>query len=171
MVQILLRSLVQFPVKTEALQMHSIFLLLLKAEWDRKLLALLQKEGACVRDIVDKAHDEATKILTEHKAEVILVAETLLEKETITAEEIDSLIKTGKLPAKVKAEVGASENLSEEEKAVIEKPVVKAKKEAEKKPEAKEKKPAEKPEIPDKTEAKPKPTAKKKASPKAKKDE
>lgn len=124
-----------------------------------------------VRDIVDKAHDEATKILTEHKAEVILVAETLLEKETITAEEIDSLIKTGKLPAKVKAEVGASENLSEEEKAVIEKPVVKAKKEAEKKPEAKEEKPAEKPEIPDKTEAKPKPTAKKKASPKPKKDE
>ncbi len=124
-----------------------------------------------VRDIVDKAHDEATKILTEHKAEVILVAETLLEKETITAEEIDSLIKTGKLPAKVKAEVGASENLSEEEKAVIEKPVAKAKKEAEKKPEAKEEKPAEKSEIPDKTEAKPKPTAKKKASPKAKKDE
>ena len=124
-----------------------------------------------VRDIVDKAHDEATKILTEHKAEVILVAETLLEKETITAEEIDSLIKTGKLPAKVKAEVGASESLSEEEKAVIEKPVVKAKKEAEKKPEAKEEKPAEKSEIPDKTEAKPKPTAKKKASPKAKKDE
>ena len=124
-----------------------------------------------VRDIVDKAHDEATEILTEHKAEVILVAETLLEKETITAEEIDSLIKTGKLPAKVKAEVGASESLSEEEKAVIEKPVVKAKKEAEKKPEAKEEKPAEKSEIPDKTEAKPKPTAKKKASPKAKKDE
>ena len=124
-----------------------------------------------VRDIVDKAHDEATKILTEHKAEVILVAETLLEKETITAEEIDSLIKTGKLPAKVKAEVGASENLSEEEKAVIEKPVVKAKKEAKEKPEAKEEKPAEKSEIPDKTEAKPKPTAKKKASPKAKKDE
>ena len=124
-----------------------------------------------VRDIVDKAHDEATKILTEHKAEVILVAETLLEKETITAEEIDSLIKTGKLPAKVKAEVGASESLSEEEKAVIEKPVVKAKKEAKEKPEAKEEKPAEKSEIPDKTEAKPKPTAKKKASPKAKKDE
>ena len=124
-----------------------------------------------VRDIVDKAHDEATKILTEHKAEVILVAETLLEKETITAEEIDSLIKTGKLPAKVKAEVGASESLSEEEKAVIEKPVVKAKKEAKEKPEVKEEKPAEKSEIPDKTEAKPKPTAKKKASPKAKKDE
>jgi len=124
-----------------------------------------------VRDIVDKAHDEATRILTEHKAEVILVAETLLEKETITAEEIDSLIKTGKLPAKVKAEVGASENLSEEEKAVIEKPVVKAKKEAERKPEAKEEKPVEKAEIPDKTPAKPKPTAKKKASPKAKKDE
>ncbi|OPZ35945.1 MAG: hypothetical protein BWY98_00591 [Tenericutes bacterium ADurb.BinA155] len=29
-----------------------------------------------------------------------LIAETLLQKETITAEEIDSLVKTGKLPAK-----------------------------------------------------------------------
>ena len=116
-----------------------------------------------VRDIVDKAHDEATKILTEHKAEVILVAETLLEKETITAEEIDSLIKTGKLPAKVKAEVGASESLSEEEKAVIEKPMAKE--------EPKEEKPAENPEIPDKTPAESKPKARKKASPKTKKDE
>ena len=116
-----------------------------------------------VREIVDKAHDEAKKILTEHKAEVILVAETLLDKETITAEEIDSLIKTGKLPAKVKAEVGASESLSEEEKAVIEKPVAKE--------EPKEEKPAENPEIPDKTPAEPKPKAKKKASPKPKKDE
>ena len=116
-----------------------------------------------VREIVEKAHDEAKQIITEHKAEVILVAETLLDKETITAEEIDSLIKTGKLPAKVKAEVGASENLSEEEKAVIEKPVAKE--------EPKEEKPAENPEIPDKTPAESKPKAKKKASPKPKKDE
>lgn len=120
-----------------------------------------------VRDIVDKAHAEATRIITEHKAELILIAETLLEKETITAEEIDSLIKTGKLPAKTKGEVGASENLSEEEKAIIEKPVEKE----EKKPEAKKEKPAKTEEIPDKKPADSKPKARKKPAPKAKKDE
>ncbi len=73
-----------------------------------------------VREIVENAHQEAHKILTEHKADVMLIAETLLKNETITAEEIDSLIKTGKLPEKAKAEVGASENLTEEEKKVIE---------------------------------------------------
>ena len=51
-----------------------------------------------VRQIIDEAHDRAEKLLTEHKDQVILVAETLLEKETITAEEIESLVKTGKLP-------------------------------------------------------------------------
>ena len=73
-----------------------------------------------VREIVENAHQEARTILTEHKAEVMLIAETLLKNETITAEEIESLIKTGKLPEKEKAEVGAGENLTDEEKAVIE---------------------------------------------------
>ena len=53
-----------------------------------------------VRAIIDEAHDRATKLLTEKKDQVILIAETLLEKETITAEEIESLCKTGKLPGK-----------------------------------------------------------------------
>ena len=75
-----------------------------------------------VREIVDNAHAEARRILTEHKADVILIAETLLAKETITAEEIDSLIKTGKLPSKEKAEVGANKELTAEEKAVIDAP-------------------------------------------------
>ena len=74
----------------------------------------------------------------------------------------------------MKAEVGASESLSEEEKAVIEKPVVKEEAKEVKpevKEEPKEEKPAENPEIPDKTPAEPKPKARKKASPKTKKDE
>lgn len=51
-----------------------------------------------VREIVETAHQKALALLREHKAEVDLIANTLLEKETITAEEIDALIKTGKLP-------------------------------------------------------------------------
>ena len=53
-----------------------------------------------IRKIMDDAHETAKKILTEHKKEVILIAETLLENETITAEQIDALIKDGTLPQK-----------------------------------------------------------------------
>jgi cell division protease FtsH len=70
-----------------------------------------------VREIIDTAHKQAIDILTEHKAQVTLIADTLLQKETITAEEIDSLIKTGKLPEKPQASVG--EKLTPEEQAVI----------------------------------------------------
>ncbi|MCD8195147.1 MAG: ATP-dependent zinc metalloprotease FtsH [Coprobacillus sp.] len=46
-----------------------------------------------VRKIIDEAHDNAVKLLTEYKDDVILIANTLLENETITAEEIDYLLK------------------------------------------------------------------------------
>ncbi|MBQ7995324.1 MAG: ATP-dependent zinc metalloprotease FtsH [Bacilli bacterium] len=57
-----------------------------------------------VRKIIEEAHEQAKEILLKHKNDVILIAETLLEKETITAEEIESLIKDGKLPTKEAAE-------------------------------------------------------------------
>ncbi len=55
---------------------------------------------SAVRQIIDQCHSEARRIISEHRDEVTLIANTLLEKETITAEEIDSLVKTGKLPEK-----------------------------------------------------------------------
>jgi len=70
-----------------------------------------------VREIIDSAHKQAIEILTQHKADVTLIAETLLEKETITAEEIESLIKTGKLPEKPAATVKEKE--THEEKGVL----------------------------------------------------
>ena len=45
-----------------------------------------------VRKIIDNAHEEARKILTEKRQDVILIAKTLLEKETITAEEIQGIL-------------------------------------------------------------------------------
>jgi cell division protease FtsH len=45
-----------------------------------------------VRKIIDNAHEEARKILTKHKDQVIQIAKRLLDKETITSEEIQSLI-------------------------------------------------------------------------------
>ena len=44
-----------------------------------------------VRRIIDTAHEEARKILIQNKAQVIMIAKTLLEKETITSEEIAAL--------------------------------------------------------------------------------
>jgi cell division protease FtsH len=45
-----------------------------------------------VRKIIDNAHEEARRILTEKKQDVMLIAKTLLEKETITAEEIQGIL-------------------------------------------------------------------------------
>ena len=53
-----------------------------------------------VRKIIEDAHQKAKDIITANKKEVILIAETLLEKETITAEEIDVLLKEGTLAKK-----------------------------------------------------------------------
>ena len=53
-----------------------------------------------VRQIIDEAHADARKLLEKHKDQVILIAETLLDRETITAEEIEHLCKEGKLPEK-----------------------------------------------------------------------
>ena len=49
-----------------------------------------------VRKIIDDAHVKAREIIEENRAEVTLIAETLLEKETITAEEIDALLASKK---------------------------------------------------------------------------
>ncbi len=51
-----------------------------------------------VRRIIDDAHTIAKTVITEHKDDVILIAETLLERETITAEEIEYLLKNRSLP-------------------------------------------------------------------------
>ena len=51
-----------------------------------------------VRKIIDECHKKAEEVLKEHKDDVELIAKTLIEHETITAEEISYLIKNRKLP-------------------------------------------------------------------------
>ena len=53
-----------------------------------------------VREIIESAHDNCVKLLNEYKDDVELIAKTLLENETITAEQIDYLIEHRCLPAK-----------------------------------------------------------------------
>lgn len=70
-----------------------------------------------VRKIIEEAHANAEKLLLEHKDQVILVAERLLDKETITAEEIEYLCKNGRLPDGEKpAEEPKAEKPAEEPK-------------------------------------------------------
>ena len=57
-----------------------------------------------IRTIIETAHKEARDILEEHKEDVILIAKTLLDQETITAEEIEILLRDRKLPKEEKAE-------------------------------------------------------------------
>ena len=55
-----------------------------------------------VKKIMDNCHKKAKEILTKNKALVKLIAEALLEYETITKEEIDSLVETGHMPEESK---------------------------------------------------------------------
>ena len=50
-----------------------------------------------VRKIMDECYQNATKILKDNKDLVMLLSNTLIEKETITKEEIDELVATGKI--------------------------------------------------------------------------
>ena len=46
-----------------------------------------------VRKIIDSCHNEAKRIIKAHKAELIKIAEALMVNETLTAEEIDEVLK------------------------------------------------------------------------------
>lgn len=51
-----------------------------------------------IRKIVDDAHQKAIEIINSRKDDVILIAETLLEVETLNGEEIDYLLKNRHMP-------------------------------------------------------------------------
>ena len=66
-----------------------------------------------VRRIIDEAHEEAKRVISEHKDDVILLAETLLVVETINDEEIKYLLEHRTLPS---LEAKVEENKIEEVK-------------------------------------------------------
>ncbi len=73
-----------------------------------------------IRKIVDEAHQTAINIIKEHKDDVILIAETLLDVETLNAEEIDYLLKNRHMPEEkeveeVKKSVEVTEEVKETE--------------------------------------------------------
>ncbi len=66
-----------------------------QANYSTEIAFEIDKE---VRSIIDKCHLDAKKILTEHKKDVELIAQTLIERETITSDEISYLLKHRKMP-------------------------------------------------------------------------
>ncbi|MBQ8681616.1 MAG: ATP-dependent zinc metalloprotease FtsH [Bacilli bacterium] len=58
-----------------------------------------------MRDIINECYEKTKKILTKNKDLLDLIANTLLEEETITKEQIDYLVEHGHLPKEEKEEV------------------------------------------------------------------
>ena len=50
-----------------------------------------------IRALVDGAHRRATDLLTEHQEQLHLLAQALLEYETLTGEDIAQLLESGKI--------------------------------------------------------------------------
>ena len=71
-----------------------------------------------MRSIINSCYEKSKKILKENQKLLKLIAETLLEEETITKEQIDSLVENGKL---IKPEENKEEELKSEEKEKKEK--------------------------------------------------
>ena len=70
-------------------------------------LATAEKIDAEVQKIINDAHEEAKRIIKKYKDDVELIAQTLLEYEQITAEEIDYLLEHRHLKKDEKKEVEA----------------------------------------------------------------
>jgi cell division protease FtsH len=70
-----------------------------------------------VRLIIDEAHEHARSLIEEYKDEVILIAETLLDRETITAEEIEKLLKKEPEPEPAKKPAKPRKKKSDEQPA------------------------------------------------------
>jgi cell division protease FtsH len=74
-----------------------------------------QKIDQEVQRILTEAYDTCMKILTDNKDKLITLSELLIEREVLDFEDVDSIMKTGKLPEKE----NAGEGTLEPEKPVI----------------------------------------------------
>ena len=69
-----------------------------------------------MRSIINECYEKSKKILKENQKLLKLIAETLLEEETITKEQIDSLVEHGKLIKPESDEESTEETTTEESK-------------------------------------------------------
>ena len=69
-----------------------------------------------VRKIVEECYEKAKKIIKANEKLIMLLSDALMENETLTKEQIDSLVKTGKLVPEEGAEEIALNDLKAEAK-------------------------------------------------------
>ena len=93
-----------------------------------------------VRQILDKCYKDAKKILEKHETLVLLIADALMEHETLTKEQITALVENGKLTPKDFEEKDNADDKKEKEDNTSENKTVKE----EKTPKEKEKSTKEK---------------------------
>ena len=79
-----------------------------------------------IRKIINECYEHATQIIEENKDLLTLIAETLIEEETITSEQINNLVKYGKITSpeqeQQQEEVRLEEQQAEQEAAKQEEP-------------------------------------------------
>ncbi|MBR7554317.1 ATP-dependent zinc metalloprotease FtsH [Allobacillus sp. GCM10007491] len=66
-----------------------------------------------IQHIINTCYERAKEIITKHKEQLELIAQTLLEVETLDAEQIDGLFYHGKLPEPKEEEENVEEQLNE----------------------------------------------------------
>lgn len=73
-----------------------------------------------VRKILEECYKDAKKLLAKHETLVLLIADALMENETLTKEQINSLVKTGKITPEnndsKEEETSQEEKISKEDK-------------------------------------------------------
>ncbi|GBC84963.1 ATP-dependent zinc metalloprotease FtsH [bacterium HR11] len=65
-----------------------------RAEYSEHMAQIVDEE---VRRILNEQYERACRIIEEHRDKLVLLAETLLEHETLTAEEVRQLLETGEI--------------------------------------------------------------------------
>lgn len=86
-------------------------------DFSEEVAAAIDKEE---RDIINQCYQKAKQILNENRDTLVLIAETLLEKETIKADELERLIAgkpiedAGPQPEKAAQDVESSEEIADE---------------------------------------------------------
>jgi cell division protease FtsH len=76
---------------------HEVFLGRDFSQGDRHSEDVAQRIDAEIRRIVTAQYERATSILVEHRKELEMIAEALLEYETLDGDDIDTLLRGGKL--------------------------------------------------------------------------
>ena len=94
-------------------------------DYGDKIANIIDEE---INKIIDDAHNAAMKLLTEHKDKLIQIAQTLITKETIEAEELDALFASAVPPDQSKNPPVAPPPMADETAAKMEPPAAKQKK-------------------------------------------